>query len=143
MTEQVAGQVGWFDQDILYGKTFQERSQAIKAETSGRSSTRSSVSKNQTLPTCLCLQKGNGQSPDASMMTWGGGVLLGEFTMHSTGECPREERESRLSWILQDSAHPKYYLSAKACEGILSRAERRGKALPEILKKALTHQAGR
>jgi hypothetical protein len=31
----------------------------------------------------------------------------------------------------------KYYLSAKACEGILRRAERRGKELPPMLKEAL------
>jgi hypothetical protein len=31
----------------------------------------------------------------------------------------------------------KYYLSAKACEGILRRAERCGKQLPEMLRTAL------
>ena len=31
----------------------------------------------------------------------------------------------------------KYFLSAKACEGILRRAERRGKALPEDIHRAL------
>lgn len=66
--------------------------------------------------------------------------MLGDFTMHSFGESPREERESRLSQILTDSAHPKYSLSARACSGILARAERRGKQLPEILKTALMNQ---
>ena len=33
--------------------------------------------------------------------------------------------------------HPKYYLSKRACEGILRRAKERGKELPEILKQAL------
>jgi hypothetical protein len=32
---------------------------------------------------------------------------------------------------------PKFSLSAKACSGILRRAERRGKALPPMLKAAL------
>jgi hypothetical protein len=32
---------------------------------------------------------------------------------------------------------PRFSLSKKACEGILRRAERRGKALPPMLKKAL------
>jgi hypothetical protein len=32
---------------------------------------------------------------------------------------------------------PRYSLSAKACSGILRRAERRGKALPPMLKAAL------
>ena len=62
--------------------------------------------------------------------------------MPSFGESPREENESRLSQILVDSAHPKYYLSAKACAGILNRAAKRGKQLPEILKKALENQIG-
>ncbi len=71
----------------------------------------------------------------------GGGALLGEYTMRSFGECPREENASALSQILEDSAHPKYYLSAKACQGILNRANRRGKDLPEQLEKALVQQS--
>jgi len=35
----------------------------------------------------------------------------------------------------------KYYLSPKACLGILRRASARGKELPEVLKKALERQA--
>jgi hypothetical protein len=69
------------------------------------------------------------------------GVLLGEFTMRSFGECPREENASLLSQILEDSPHPKYSLSAKACIGILNRAERRGKQLPQELKAALIAQS--
>ena len=74
-------------------------------------------------------------------MSWEDGQLLGEYTMHSFGESPREENVSHLSQILEDSAHQKYYLSAKACAGILKRAERRGKELPEELKMALENQA--
>ena len=55
----------------------------------------------------------------------------------NTGECPSAARESTLSQILQANAPTKYYLSAKACAGILRRAERRGKELPPILKEAL------
>ena len=40
------------------------------------------------------------------------------------------------------TADQKYYLSQKACLGILRRAKTRGKVLPEILHKALTRQAG-
>ena len=36
--------------------------------------------------------------------------------------------ESTLSQILDTTPHPKYYLSQKACLGILRRAEARGKA---------------
>lgn len=35
----------------------------------------------------------------------------------------------------------RYYLTEKACRGILRRAENRGKTLPDILRKALTEQA--
>ena len=70
-----------------------------------------------------------------------GGQLLGEYTMHSFGEFPKEENASLLSQILVEEAHPKYSLSAKACQGILNRANRRGKKLPEILQKALEAQA--
>ena len=77
--------------------------------------------------------------PDA---VWAmGGALLGAYTMHSFGESPKEENASLLSQILVEEAHPKYSLSAKACQGILNRASRRGKKLPEILQKALENQA--
>ena len=75
------------------------------------------------------------------MMRWVDGALLGDYTMHSFGEYPNEERESHLSQILQDSPQPKYYLSEKACAGILNRASKRGKELPEVLRKALEYQA--
>jgi hypothetical protein len=41
----------------------------------------------------------------------------------------------------RDSIPMKYYLSARACAGILRRAEKRGKKLPELLRLALTAQA--
>jgi hypothetical protein len=45
--------------------------------------------------------------------------------------------ESTLSQILQENVPTKYYLSARACQGILNRAERRGKKLPQMLEEAL------
>ena len=75
-------------------------------------------------------------------MSWADGQLLGEYTMPSFGESPKEENASRLSQILEDCPHPKYCLSAKACQGILNRAERRGKKLPEELEMALRVQVG-
>jgi hypothetical protein len=44
-----------------------------------------------------------------------------------------------LSSLLEkaESIPPKYYLSPKACVGILRRASTRGKALPEALRVAL------
>ena len=74
-------------------------------------------------------------------MTWEDGALLGAYTTHSFGESPSVDAESRLSQILEVCPHQKYYLSAKACDGILRRAERRGKELPPMLKEALLAQS--
>jgi len=48
-----------------------------------------------------------------------------------------------LSDVLQppSEVHEKFCLSAKACAGILRRAEKRGKALPEALRIALEARA--
>lgn len=65
------------------------------------------------------------------------GAWLGDSLMLNIGESPNAERESLLSWILEDNVPQKYYLSARACQGILTRASRRGKQLPDILRQAL------
>lgn len=47
-----------------------------------------------------------------------------------------------LTEVLWTGSIPlRYYLTEKACRGILRRAENRGKTLPDILRKALTEQA--
>lgn len=77
------------------------------------------------------------------LVAMGGGIgaLRGVYSMPSFGECPSVGVESHLSQILEDSPHPKYSLSAKACQGIIRRAERRGKELPDLLKAVLMKQA--
>ena len=65
----------------------------------------------------------------------------GGCSMRSIGEFPKEENASTLSQILIAGVPEKYYLSPKACQGILRRASVRGKELPEVLKKALERQA--
>ena len=62
-------------------------------------------------------------------------------SMLNTGVYPREECVSTLSQILQAQVPQKYYLSQKACLGILRRASERGKRLPEVLEIALRKQA--
>ena len=57
------------------------------------------------------------------------------------GESPNAAVVSRLSQILEETPQEKYSLSAKACQGILRRAERRGKDLPETLKAVLLMQS--
>ena len=75
-------------------------------------------------------------------MTWeDDGAWLGECMTRNTGESPNVAVVSRLSQILEETPQGKYSLSAKACQGILRRAERRGKKPPEILERALAAQS--
>ena len=83
----------------------------------------------------LDLTRGNGGLPERFWeMVF---PSHGGCSMRNTGECPSVEKGSTLWQILQADAPEKYYLSARACEGILRRAERRGKALPPMLREAL------
>lgn len=87
--------------------------------------------------------------PEKGWNTWGDttmkweddGAWRGECSTRNTGESPNVAVESRLSQILEATPHGKYRLSGKACQGILRRAERGGKALPGILKEVLVEQA--
>ena len=54
---------------------------------------------------------------------------------------PQRRKRIYLSQILQTTVPQKYYLSPKACLGILRRASVRGKELPLVLKAALERQA--
>ena len=69
--------------------------------------------------------------------------MRGECWTPNTGESPKNAAESSLSAILQESAPEKYFLSARACEGILRRAEKRGKKLPLMLWEALVETVER
>ena len=70
------------------------------------------------------------------------GLSLGGSSTPNISEWPNDADVCLLSQVLErDSIPPKFYLSGKACAGILRRAERRGKTLPETLEKALTLQA--
>ena len=135
-------QLSMFGQDTWHGRTcpvplVQEHP---KARTSGSSWKRSSALK--AIPF---------QSLD---LTPGAGNLLGEFYWElispwrggastlNTGVSPRGAKESSLSQILQADPPLKYYLSPKACLGILRRAFECGKELPPKLEGALKIQAG-
>ena len=125
-------------QDTSYGRTSPVRSAPTKEKTSKPSSKRSSGSKNRA-PRCLCLRKTSGPTPT---YTWeSNGALLTALLTRNTGESPSEDAASTLSRILQAGVPDKYYLSPKACQGILRRASVRGKELPEILRLALERQA--
>ena len=65
-------------------------------------------------------------------------VAPGECWTLSTSEYPSDGVASSLSDILETGDHLRpYYLSAKACAGILRRAAKRGKELPQQLRRAL------
>ena len=121
-------------------KTYQEPSVATEEKISRPSSRKSSASSSRNVPMCLCLKTADGARLDACTANWADGALLGEYTMHSFGESPREENESRLSQILEECAPRRFFLSARACQGILNRANRRGKELPSELREALENQ---
>ena len=61
----------------------------------------------------------------------------------NTGERPRQENRTRLSEILESNPDPRYNLSAVACQGVLNRAQNRGKELPAQLSEALAAQIER
>jgi len=74
---------------------------------------------------------------DMSVGEWTSDVPEGYFI----GEKPYYQNPTKLSEILIPNADPKYYLSPKACQGILRRAQERGKKLPDVLRIALENQA--
>ena len=70
---------------------------------------------------------------------------MGGPTASSTlngSEWPRDAAVCSLSDVLETSdVPPRYFLSQKACAGIIRRAERRGKELPTMLRRALEQVA--
>nr|WP_255304147.1 hypothetical protein [Megasphaera sp. DISK 18] len=85
------------------------------------------------------LDMRNGSLPGASWVT--GSLWPGASLMPSTGACPSEGNASTLSQILMDKVPERFYLSPKACRGILRRASEHGRVLPDVLRLALERQA--
>ncbi|CUQ05650.1 Uncharacterised protein [Roseburia hominis] len=123
-------------QDLSSGKMSPVPSQATREKTFEPSSKRSAKSK---MNVCQCLNLQNGRVQEKSWETVT--QSHGDSLMLNFGEYPREENVSTLSQILQAGVPEKYYLSQKACLGILRRASVRGKKLPTVLQRALEKQA--
>lgn len=140
MTETQDGQMSLFDQDTWYGKTSLVPCPATKGATSRQSSKKQSASQSRKPPIFQCLKRDGLHTEDSATWT-DDGLWLGECWTRNTGESPNVAVESRLSQILEARPHTKYSLTPKACEGILRRAERRGKDLPNALKAALLAQS--
>ena len=60
-----------------------------------------------------------------------------DLSMRNTGEYPNGGAEYMLAQILVENPPKKYFLTVRAMDGILSRASRRGKQLPELLVTAI------
>lgn len=138
-TKNADGQMCLFGQDSPYGRMSSERSAAQNPKIFRSSSRNFSTLRNHTLM-LLDLRPGAGNM-------WGycweyDPVWLGPPGTLNTSECPKDVVVSSLSQILQDTVPYKYYLSPRACLGILRRAEERGKDLPPLLALALRLQAG-
>ena len=89
---------------------------------------------------------GGGEILAASSARWansGMGGHTGCLTL-KTSESHKDAEECLLSDVLEIGNLPqKYYLSPKACKGILRRAEQRSKKLPNMLEEALQQSAQR
>ena len=125
--------------DTLSGKTSQERSVQTEDVTSTQSSKRSAPLLTTDLM-FLDLRTGAGNLLGAYWETTS--ALPGESSTLNTSESLNVAAECSLSEILQVDAPEKYSLSAKACNGILRRAEKRGKELPPMLRDALMEVVG-
>ena len=121
--------------DTSCGRMSPERSAPTKEKISAQSSKRCAESKKKYQ--FLDLRSGNQQAK-----SWETVILSpGEHSTRNIGEYPKEENASTLSQILQRGVQEKYYLTPRACLGILRRASERGKELHEILKAALLAQS--
>ena len=167
MTEALVGQVSLFDLGIWSGRM----SPALTAVTEARISPpcwkKLYASQSQPFLFLDCRTSRSGQKPEGSSGT--DGASHGGRTTPNTGEFhsadgvsawwsiltdtpqgisslivseePNVLVHTKLSQILEETPDPKYNLTPKACAGILRRAERRGKKLPEALKTVLLMQS--
>ena len=170
MTEALDGQVNLFDLGIWSGKMCPERSAATSrtdSEISERCWKKLYASQNRDFLFLDCRTSRSGRKPEGSSAT--DGASHGERMTPNTGEFhsadgvsawwsiltdtlqgisslnvseePKIPVYTKLSQILEEHPDPKYNLTPKACAGILRRAERRGKKLPEALKTVLELQS--
>ena len=146
--EELEGQESLFARDSGSGKTSSGRSaageilQRVKnslGQTFKKSSKRSSKLKNHTFM-LLDLRQGAGNILGPCWEY--DPVWLGSLGTLNTSECPKDVVESSLWQILLDTVPSRYWLSRKACRGMLRRADCRGKLLPKLLEIALSMQGG-
>lgn len=124
-----------YEQSSLFDKCEQQQMGNIPKSQSGKTYLEHSpVIKGLILKPCLkrsqkpifqCLEVGNGQNQEWCEVE-SATSSIGHWTPNF-GECPNVAVESSLSSIIQNDVPKKYYLSPKACLGILRRARTRKK----------------
>ena len=140
-----------YEQLTLFGRCDGQPMEKSQDSSSGRTSlahfqaiigaTFKPCSKKSDKPRFQCLNLEDGQMQGWCELT--PATSHGACSTLNIGEFPRGANASSLSQILQkrEDVPEKYFLSPRACKGILRRAKERGKELPPELKAALLHQA--
>lgn len=94
-------------------------------------------SSGRTSPEFCHRTKGEPLAPSSGSWKTAGTLYRGECWTLSSSEYPSDAAVCFLSGILCPDAPQEYFLSPTACEGIIRRAERRGRSLPPTLRCAL------
>lgn len=167
MNEVLDGQASLFDRGSWCGRTSPALTVPTEEKISPPCWKKLFASQSQPLLFLDCRTSRSGLKPEESSAT--DGASHGERTMPNTGEFPSADGgsawwltitgipqgtsslnvseepnvpvDTKLSQLLEENPDPKYNLTAKACAGILRRAERRGKNLPDVLKTVLELQS--
>ncbi len=91
-----------------------------RPQTDGETAERSQASNQPTTSPIACLTLNTREAPTIQGLSLNDGDVCSLSDILETGDVPQ-----------------RYYLTARACQGILRRAEKRGKELPPMLKAAL------
>ena len=123
-------------QGSLFGRTYPERS-AATTDTTSQPFSRAWWADRLGLPPPT--EAGQAQAlPLDPRAPWSGA-----YSTLNISESPNDAAESSLSTILEETAPAKYFLSPRACAGILARATKRGRTLPAALQVALEKEAAK
>ena len=95
----------------------------------------------RTSPVCYPVTEGETLPPSFEGWSNSGMACAGGFLTLSSLEYHSAAAVCSLSEVLEVDVPPKYFLSPRAARGILHRAGKRGKELPEALHRALTQVA--
>ncbi len=117
---------GWPENPASCSSIYEQYVSSVRVGLSGRTSRE------------RCRAKA-GRLSDSCSQKWmnSGMAWHGAYWTRNSSEWPSAAAVCSLSEVLETCVPQRYFLSAKACAGIIRRAEKRGKALPPTLKAAL------